>query len=169
MRYSVKLTRQPHRHLAVVKFRATVSDMSTQIGAAFGDVTQYLIKNHIPCAGPAVAHYTMIVDGFDVAAGFAVPRRIDGDGHVVPFELPRCEAASTTHVGPYAKLPEAYAAIQKWIVARDRKPAASGMWEQYLDPPTVDPAKMRTEIIWPLQGTRAARSVRRPRKPAARR
>ena len=92
-----------------------------------------------------------------------MPGPIDGDGHVVPFELPECEAATTMHVGPYAQLPDAYAAVQRWMSSKHRKPAAGGMWEHYLDPPTVDPATMRTEIIWPLAAARSIRTARRAR------
>ena len=158
MRYSVKLTRQPRRDLAVVKFHATASEIGPKIGKAFGEVAEYLGKHGIPCTGPAVAHYRMVDDGFDVAAGFVVSRAIEAGGAVLPFELPKCDAATTMHVGPYDKLPDAYAAVQKWISARHRK-SADGMWEMYLDPPTVEPSKMRTEIFWPLTGIRTLRKA----------
>jgi effector-binding domain-containing protein len=123
--------------------------MPQQIGAAFGAVQAYLVRAGVPVAGPAVGRYRSGPPEFDVAAGFIVPSAIPGDGHVVPDELPECDAAVTTHIGGYDALPAAYAAIQSWMQANGREPA-DAMWEEYWSGPSTPPTQTRTDIVWPV-------------------
>jgi effector-binding domain-containing protein len=87
---------------------------------------------------------------FDVAAGFYVESPIDGDGHVVPVELPAGDVARTTHIGPYADLPKAYEAVAA-RAKQDGRELATEMWEEYYSPPETPPAETRTDVYWPLR------------------
>jgi hypothetical protein len=70
-------------------------------------------------------------------------------GAVVPLETPHGVAAMTTHIGDYARLGEANAAILAWCRANDRL-LAGPSWEVY-GHWHADPAQLRTEIYYLLQ------------------
>jgi hypothetical protein len=74
-------------------------------------------------------------------------------GAVVPLETPHGVAAMTTHIGDYARLGEANAAILAWCRANDRL-LAGPSWEVY-GHWHADPAQLRTEIYYLLQPTGA--------------
>lgn len=70
-------------------------------------------------------------------------------GSVEPLQTPHGTAAMTTHIGAYARLGEANAAIIDWCRANERKRAGPS-WEVYghWDP---DPAKLRTDVYYLLE------------------
>jgi effector-binding domain-containing protein len=150
--YQIELRTLPRRELAVVRFRASVAEIGQKIGPAFGLVQQYLAGAGIPIEGPAVAMYQPSEDGFAVSAGFVVPTTIPGDGKVMPAELPACQAAVTTHLGSYADLPVAYAAVQSWMAETDREPGEV-MWEEYWSDATAPAETTRTDVFWPVKGS----------------
>jgi effector-binding domain-containing protein len=152
MAYQIEMKKQLRRDVAVVKFSAKAPEIAQRIGAAFGAVHAYLSRTGVPMQGPAVARYTPGPERFDVAAGFIVPSPIQGDGNVVPAELPECEAAVTTHIGPYSELPSAYSAIQPWFEANGREPAEF-MWEEYWSGPETPPEQTRTVVVWPVKSS----------------
>jgi effector-binding domain-containing protein len=155
--YEIEVKHVDPRPFAAVRFRATVAEMPQHIGEAFGAVMAYLQRIGAPPDGPAVARYDIVAEGdFEVAAGFYVPSPIEGDGHVVPVELPAGDVARTTHIGPYEGLPQAYEAIEAWMKQNDRESAGSTMWEEYLTGPETPPEQTRTEIYWPLKPRRTA-------------
>ena len=55
------------------------------------------------------------------------------------------------HMGPYDKLPETYAAIERWMQKQSVKPAGSP-WESYITDPAENPnpANWRTDADWPM-------------------
>ena len=59
--------------------------------------------------------------------------------------------ATTTHVGPYEALPQAYEAIQAWMQREGREPANHVMWEEYVTGPETPSAQTRTIVYWPLK------------------
>jgi effector-binding domain-containing protein len=133
MAYEIVARTLDKHDVAAVKFRARVEALPQHMGAAFGAAMDYLIRNGIQPEGPAVSHYlpagggTFAAGEFDVAAGFLVAGPIDGDGHVMPVELPAGEVAVTEHVGPYEGLHEAYVALEAWIKSQGREPLEE-MW-----------------------------------------
>ena len=71
-------------------------------------------------------------------------------GAVVPLETPHGAAAMTTHQGDYGRIGEANAAIIEWCRANGRRRAGPS-WEVY-GHWSEDPAKLRTEIYYLLEG-----------------
>lgn len=152
MPYQVHTINLNARHLAVRKFAGDLTTIGQQMGEAFGAVMAYAGRAGVQVQGPAFAVYDMHPNGtFDVAAGFPVSAPVDGDGNVVPYELPACEAATTTHIGPYDALSDAYAAIEAWIKENSREPLSSIMWDEYWSGPEVPQDQARTEIFQPLK------------------
>ena len=61
-------------------------------------------------------------------------------------------AAVAVHMGPYDKLQETYAAMERWMQQQGVR-AAGAPWESYITDPAdhPDPADWRTEVYWPLR------------------
>lgn len=74
-------------------------------------------------------------------------------GVVVPLETPRGLAAMTTHHGDYGKLSRANAAILAWCRENNRA-LAGPSWEVY-GHWNADPAQLRTDVYYLLEGTGA--------------
>lgn len=145
----VEFVRTAVRHLAVVQFHAKLEEFPQMMGPAFAKVAEYLVRAEVPIAGPAVAHYVMHGEDFDVSAGFEVASPVPGDGMVVPFELPATEVAMLTHMGGYDTLADAYEALHMGAVERGRVLQESTMWEEYWSPPETPPEETKTIICWP--------------------
>jgi effector-binding domain-containing protein len=151
MDYEVRVRTVPARSMAAMKFRSTVAELPSRMKTVFGAVMGYMSKAGICPSGPAVTLYDQVTDDvFDVTAGFYVPSAIPGDQNVVAGVVPAGEVATTTHLGPYDGLPQAYQALQDWMRAHGRKPAGTAMWEEYLTGPETPPNQTRTDIFWPL-------------------
>lgn len=151
MDYQLQIIEEPGRNLAVTRFKAEISQIGEQMGAAFAVVTAYVAVHEVEVIGPAIAYYDMEPDGFTVAAGFVVAEPIAGDGTVVPLSLPVTEVATTTHVGSYEDLPKAYDALKRGVHDLGREPDDAAMWEEYWSPPDAPPEETRTIIFWPLK------------------
>ena len=76
-------------------------------------------------------------------------------GAVVPLETPGGAAAMTTHHGDYGRIGEANAAIVAWCKANNRQ-LAGPSWEVY-GHWNADPAKLRTDIYYLLDGAGGAK------------
>lgn len=154
MPYTVDIVEVPRRTLAVMRFHVRQSEMDSmgeRMGAAFGAVAEYLARFDVHPEAPAVAFYEQTPDGFDVSAGFPVHGSIRPGHGIRTLELPQCEAAHTTHLGPYDQLPNAYAALQAGLAERGRvQPGGAAMWEEYWTGPEAPPEEWRTEIYAPL-------------------
>ena len=149
--YDVTFTRESGRRVAVVCYRARPEEIGPKAGEAFGRVSYHLARAGVPVVGPAVSCYTMGPQEFEVASGFVVGEGAEpGDGVEVD-QLPSCEVATTTHVGPYEELPKAYDAIHAAVAAHGRRLAEDGiMWEEYWSPPGTPPEQTRTVVCWPV-------------------
>jgi effector-binding domain-containing protein len=77
--------------------------------------------------------------------GVEVTRTFATVGEVYATETPPGEAAVAVHRGPYDRMNEAYAAIEKWMAANQRE-SAGQTWEIYGDP-TPDPADTETRVV----------------------
>ena len=151
MDYQLQIIQEPGRNLAVTRFKAEISQIGEQMGAAFGAVMAYLGEHGVEVTGPAIAYYDMEPDGFTVSAGFVVTEQISGDGTVAPLRLPVTEVATTTHVGSYEDLPKAYDALKRGVRDLGREADDAAMWEEYWSPPEAPPEETRTIIFWPLK------------------
>jgi len=73
-------------------------------------------------------------------------------GAVVPLDTPHGVAAMTTHVGDYARLGDANAAILDWCRANGRRRAGPS-WEVY-GHWHADPSRLRTDVYYLLRAER---------------
>lgn len=148
----IRIERRPSRTVAAVQFRAALEDMPARLADAFGATLSHLRRAGLAPECPAVAVYEDLGDGVVTAsAGFYVPRPIAGEGDVVALDTPACELAVSTHLGSYDSLPEAYAALERWLAPRGYRPAGMRMWEEYFSCPGNAPLQTRTDICWPIE------------------
>ncbi|MDF2576374.1 MAG: AraC family transcriptional regulator [Agromyces sp.] len=154
MAYEVRITQHPRQDLAVVRRRTTFNEIPTFMGSAFERVADYLGKLDLLGPGPAVGRYTemdMTTGEVVVAAGFVVSQPVEGDGTIVPDETPASEVATTTHLGSYAKVSEAYDAIAKAMAVQGRELDETTMWEEYWSPPGTPDDETKTVVYCPLK------------------
>ncbi len=153
MPYKVEIKEVAAKTAAVVLFTAGVPEMGQKIGEAFAAVMQYVTETNAQIAGPAIGYYEQLGDErFDVRAGFILAAPIEGNGTVLPFELPAGRVATTTHVGPYETLPEAYAALAEQTEALGEAiEMGAPMWEEYLTGPEAPPEQTQTIVYWPVK------------------
>lgn len=151
MGHEVSLKVVPARFAAVVRFRARAEEMAAKTPQAFARVLAVLDRLGLAPAGPALARFTPEDGAFQVEAGFYVGSGFEGSDGVACVVLAGGEVLTTTHIGPYDTLPEAYEAIQAW--ARDQhRSLADSMWEEYFsDPGSAPPSEWRTDVVWPLE------------------
>jgi effector-binding domain-containing protein len=151
MEYDVQVVHTAAQDLAVSRFEATGSELPARLGEAFAAVAADLGRRGLPITGPAVACYDGDGDRFSVAAGFEVAAPVAADGVVEPMRLPPDDVVTTLHVGPYDRLPEAYAALRDHAESLGRRLDERRMWEEYLDGPDVPPERNRTVIYVPVR------------------
>lgn len=136
---------------AVIEGRLPAAQLSTWLPQAYQEVYTYLEREGVPPAGAPFARYTFHEDLVDVQAGFPVGAPVAGVGRIVPATLPACQAAVTTHYGPYQELDAAYHALAVWLKEHDQE-VGGPHWEIYHTNPEEepDPARWRTEVVMPL-------------------
>ena len=106
----------------------------------------------IEIVGPAFGYYPeMPSETVVIEAGFPVAGPVEPTGDVHPLVLPGGRAVVVTHVGPYETMVDTYAQMQAWMERENLRPA-TGMWENYLSDPRLepDPEQWRTRIVWPV-------------------
>ncbi len=87
----------------------------------------------------------------ELEAGIPVDAPVPGGGPVVTGMLPGGDVASTYHIGPYAGLRGAEAALSAWVRRQGRK-AAGASWMVYWTDPGSEPdaSVWKTEVVIPL-------------------
>lgn len=154
MAYEVRIIQQPRKDLAVVRKRTTLGEIPTFMGSAFERVAAHLGPKGLLGPGSAIGRYTEMdttTGEVVVAAGFVVTQPVEGDGEVVPDETPASEVATTTHLGPYATVSEAYDAIAKAMAVQGRELDETTMWEEYWSPPGTPDDQTKTVVYCPLK------------------
>lgn len=140
---TVTLQRQP---AAVLHGHVTEEGIAEFLGMAFADVAAAIGAEGLAPSGPPFGRYRVTATGFDVEAGFPVPRPL-GHAEVRDIELPGVQAARTMHRGDYGDVRKAHQVLEDWTT--DNGYVASGVpWECYLDDPEV--SAPRTMVYLPI-------------------
>jgi AraC family transcriptional regulator len=162
MTYSVTKKDLAPQPVLVVRRRVKRSEIASAIAQALPLVFAYAERHGIALAGLPFTRYIEIgpglvtmEPGMRIAASgdgpkSAGPAPADSSG-VAAAALPGGPVATTTHIGPYESLPDAYASIQQWMESQDLT-AAGAPWECYITDPAEhpDPNDWKTEVFWPL-------------------
>lgn len=151
MDHDVRLERLGSRPLAVVRRRATRQELPSVIPPACGLVWNFVRDQKVAGAGRLVALFRDEV--FNLEVGVELETPIVGQGEVVGSTTPAGPVATTTHFGPYERLPEAHRAVRDWC-ADHGYDLAGPFWEVYghwVDEWKSNPAEIRTDVFYLLK------------------
>ncbi|MEE2030953.1 GyrI-like domain-containing protein [Rhodococcus chondri] len=140
------------RHLVAVEFHTDIAHIGEHLGRAYTAVAEYLERSGRPPSGAAIAYFRNFTEGgFDCAAGFEVDAPLDGEGDVVPVDLPGGGAATDTHHGPYDTLEHTYEALATWAAHEGHELDLTTAWEEYPCPPDTPAEELRTVVYVPVR------------------
>jgi effector-binding domain-containing protein len=132
---------------AVVRRRASVSELATVVPQACGEVWQFVRSAQVPHPGRLLAVY-LGCDG-NIEVGVEVAGSFEGAGHVVRSCTPEGLVATAAHFGPYSRLGETHATIRRWCA--DHGHQLTGVsWELY-GHWTDDVTQLRTDVFYLLR------------------
>jgi effector-binding domain-containing protein len=160
MKHQVETTTVTARSIAAVRFTAADPDeIAARMGPAFQAVAAAAARQGRAVHGPAIALYQPLSGdllapaSMTVTAGFPLSGEgpVLQDGEVGPFEVPGGPVATTTHVGSYETLPEAYTAVTRAAEAGGWELDDGSMWEEYWSGPEAPVDETRTVLFWPLR------------------
>jgi effector-binding domain-containing protein len=138
----------PERHAAVVGIDGRVDELPSLMGEAFGITAQTIGESGAVIAGPPFARYYGFGERIQAEAGFPFSGTLVPTDHVKETILPGGRLVTTTHVGSYEELAQAWDRAAAWM--REHALTSSGApWECYLTGPD-EPGPPITEIFWPL-------------------
>jgi effector-binding domain-containing protein len=148
MEYHVERIELEPQVIAVVRGEVAHDGIAGFLGGAFGEVMGTIGAQGVQPAGPPIARYEPMADGFRIEAGFPVTGPVRPIGRVEVAELPGGPALTVLHRGPYDQVAGAYHAAEAWLAEHDWEFAAPP-WEAYLDGPEV--AEPRTIVHVPAR------------------
>jgi len=151
----VKLVTTAAQPAAAIRESVNVRDIPQAMGRMFEELAGYMQAGKARMVGPPFAYYhSWSEDSTDMSVGFPTAGPVAEEGRVAPFTLPSVRAATAVHVGPYPRLMETYAAMERWVHAQGLE-TDGYMWEVYLNEPgKVPDAELMTEIYWPIKEER---------------
>jgi AraC family transcriptional regulator len=152
---TLSITRKeiPPQHILFIRRRVAPSEMQATLAECFGKLFTHAAKTGLPIAGWPMCRYISTGLGLwtiDPAVPLAIAAT--GEGEIQPDVLRGGWVALGIHAGPYDKLPDTNAAIERWIEANGYT-ASGTAWEHYASDPAEhpDPKDWRTEVYWPLE------------------
>jgi effector-binding domain-containing protein len=157
----VRLEQLGSRPLAVVRRRASSSELAKVVPEACGQVWGVVRERRIAGAGRHVALYWD--DKINLEVGVELEASFAGHGEVVGSATPAGAVLTSTHLGPYNRLHETHKAIRDWCKDHGYE-LAGPHWEIYghwTDEWNTDPTKIRTDVVYLLKtdGTSTASSI----------
>ena len=141
---------------AVIRFRGiTMAALSSIYDGAFGALRQAIAEGAMTPNGAPFGRYLGDPQGeFDLEVGFPVEGMptiyTTGDLTVTTGAIPAARTAILSAVGPFDRLPSAWATLTEFASAQGQ---ARGDWtEVYVsDPSSTPPEELRTDLMLPLR------------------
>ncbi len=140
------------QHALIVKRRVARSEIATTIAESLGKTFPYALQNGLAIAGRPFVRYSDVGPGLmTMETGTPLASPAPGAGEIEAITLPGGPAAVAVHMGPYDKLQDTYAAMERWMQQHGVR-AAGAPWESYITDPAEhpDPANWRTDVFWPI-------------------
>jgi effector-binding domain-containing protein len=139
---------------AVVRGSVPVAGLREFFDVSFTDLARTTAEQGVALLGPAFALYRgPFGETVDLEVGFPADRSVRADGTVVASRLPGGRVARVTHSGSFDGLGESWMRLAGWLRDQGLSPADE-RWESYVTQPSpeMDPADLRTELYWPVDG-----------------
>jgi AraC-like DNA-binding protein/effector-binding domain-containing protein len=137
----------------VIRSRIARPEIAATIGQSLGRIVPYAIGAGGALAGQPFARYPEFGVGMlTIEVGMPLVTQIAGSGDIEALELPGGSTAVAVHGGAYDRLPDTFAALERWIASQGKTPSGAP-WEVYVTDPADHPdsADWRTEIYWPVR------------------
>ena len=139
----------PARRIAAVRVHTTRANLARAIRGGLDQVWPQIIDR----SGLNVVMYhpsepTGLGKEFDIETGVEVPEGFAAKAPVYVTQIPPGRVVTAAHFGPYDQMAKTYDAITEYVRQRGLK-LAGPSWEVY-GHHDDDPAKLRTDIFFPL-------------------
>ena len=137
---------------AVIRGVVPVADLAAFFDRSFTTLAGVVPTQGAAITGPAFAlHHGPPGETADLAVGFPTAEPVRPDGDVEPGTLPGGRVARLVHAGGYDGLGTSWERLRTWIDAQGHRPGPV-LWEIYVTEPSpdMDPADLRTELVWLL-------------------
>ena len=151
-KYQCDISDRPAQPVLSIKTRVSPAALPVTIGESLLAISRYAEeKGYLPAGSPFVAYHGFDPLESDIEIGIPFAPGIKGKDRIDVSEIPSGKAAVYRHEGPYDHLPEVRAGLYQWL--QNNGLAITGVtYEIYLnDPRTTAPAKLETEIVFPLK------------------
>ena len=145
-------TLQPQPAL-IIRSRVARNEIAATIGQSLGRIVPHALSAGGALAGQPFARYPEFGAGLvTIEVGMPLVATVAGSGDIEAFTLPAGRTAVAVHGGSYDKLPETFAAFERWMTAEGLVPSGPP-WEVYVTDPADHPDHddWRTEIYWPVR------------------
>ena len=139
---------------AVIGAVVTQQELVNFFDRSFSRVATVLSDQDIAIESPAFARYHRPpAESVDLEVGFVTARAVRPDGDVRAGSLPGGRVARLVHQGGYDQLGASWGCLLSWIDAQGVTPGRD-LWEVYVTEPSphIDPATLRTELNWSIEG-----------------
>jgi effector-binding domain-containing protein len=153
MGYQIQTRTVSAQDVMSIRVQCHVAELGAMLAEILPEVWRYCRKSGIAPSGPPFTRYhSFDNEKVDIEGGLPVPKPLPAEGRITPGRLPSGEVATTVHMGPYDKLPDAHDALHVWL-REHRRDSAGPQWEVYWTDPGLepDPSKWKTELIWPIK------------------
>ena len=139
---------------AVIRGVVPVAELANFFDRSFSTLATVTSSQNVAITGPAFALYHGAPSATaDLEVGFPTAQRVEPTDGVDVGSLPAGRAARLVHHGRYDELGSSWQRLERWMREQGLDPANS-FWEVYVTEPSpeMDPADLRTELIWPVTG-----------------
>ncbi len=146
MSYEIKIQEVQSGPISAVQERTSLDQLSKIILPLFDEVYGFLKESDVKQNGQNVIVY--LDDAMNIEVGVQISADFNGSGRVVCSSIPGGRVATTVHMGPYSRLPEAHAVVREWC-SKGGHELTGPRWEIYGDWDN-DPSKLRTDVFYQL-------------------
>ena len=146
---SVSIVERPPQPAVVLDIEGAVTDMPRLMGDAFGKTLSAIERGGGAPAGPPFARYLEFGRAIRAEVGFPFRGSLTPPPPLRIVELPGGRLVTTTHIGPYESIGEAWDRATSWMTESGLE-GAGPPWECYLTGPE-EPGPPVTEILWPIR------------------
>jgi len=153
--YKVTLTNFPSGKYYTIAEKANLHEISDKMGAAIGELYNFLLTNGIQSQGYPIAmtvEYSQELKFWDFIAAVPVnDTNIPPSGRIKTLEIPQSRALMVKYVGSYDEMEQAYIAIEKFAQKNNIEFAGMPI-EQYVNSPMDTPvSELVTNIYFPIK------------------